>query len=154
MPAHIPGTPRLHAEMLQAPDISRGMPKSGKNFLTSDFRPLSPAQMARYQGEARPCPRLRGSFRAKTVSSGILLTSFAYFLSSLQDASVEWLVVALPAWLSYYTAARDLGLAELTALHERIQVQMTISSGFFLICSAGMIIIARERLDGRLGGGV
>lgn len=108
----------------------------------------------------------------KTVSSGILLTSFAYFLFSLQDASVKWLVVALPvwqilfvrsatifslclaiggrplmrsaryspvlkplflrnllllaAWLSYYTAARDLGLAELTTLYYASPVVMTI----------------------------
>lgn len=110
----------------------------------------------------------------KTVSSGILLTSFAYFLFSLQDASVKWLVVALPvwqilfvrsvtifglslaiggrkiireartspvlkplflrnllllaAWLSYYTAARDLGLAELTTLYYASPVVMTILS--------------------------
>ena len=32
----------------------------------------------------------------KTVTSGILLTSFAYFLFSVQDASVKWLV-AYPA---------------------------------------------------------
>ncbi|MGD9477787.1 UNVERIFIED_ORG: DMT family transporter [Roseateles sp. XES5] len=110
----------------------------------------------------------------KTVSSGILLTSFAYFLFSLQDASVKWLVVALPvwqilfvrsvtifslcfvfggrplmraarhspvlkplflrnllllaAWLCYYTAARDLGLAELTTLYYASPVVMTILS--------------------------
>ena len=110
----------------------------------------------------------------KTVSSGILLTSFAYFLFSLQDASVKWLVVALPvwqilfvrsvtifslcflfggrplmraarhspvlkplflrnllllaAWLSYYTAARDLGLAELTTLYYASPIVMTILS--------------------------
>lgn len=110
----------------------------------------------------------------KTVSSGILLTSFAYFLFSLQDASVKWLVAALPvwqilfvrsltifafclalggrpllqsarrspvlkplflrnllllaAWLSYYTAARDLGLAELTTLYYASPVVMTILS--------------------------
>jgi drug/metabolite transporter (DMT)-like permease len=110
----------------------------------------------------------------KTVSSGILLTSFAYFLFSLQDASVKWLVVGLPvwqilfvrsitifslclalggrpllrsarhspvlkplflrnllllaAWLSYYTAARDLGLAELTTLYYASPVVMTILS--------------------------
>lgn len=110
----------------------------------------------------------------KTVSSGILLTSFAYFLFSVQDASVKWLVVALPvwqilfvrsvtifslcfvfggrplmraarhspvlkplflrnllllaAWLSYYTAARDLGLAELTTLYYASPVVMTILS--------------------------
>jgi len=111
----------------------------------------------------------------KTVSSGILLTSFAYFLFSLQDASVKWLVVGLPvwqilfirsvtmfalcavfggrpllraaqrspvlkplllrnllllaAWLSYYNAARDLGLAELTTLYYASPVVMTILSG-------------------------
>ncbi|MGQ3279951.1 MAG: DMT family transporter, partial [Shinella sp.] len=110
----------------------------------------------------------------KTVSSGILLTLFAYFLFSVQDASVKWLVVALPvwqilfvrsvtifllcfafggrpilraarhspvlkplflrnllllaAWLSYYTAARDLGLAELTTLYYASPVVMTILS--------------------------
>lgn len=110
----------------------------------------------------------------KTVSSGILLTSFAYFLFSLQDASVKWLVAALPvwqilfvrsvtilgvclafggrpllsdvrhspvlkplflrtllllaAWVSYYTAARDLGLAELTTLYYASPVVMTILS--------------------------
>lgn len=110
----------------------------------------------------------------KTVSSGILLTSFAYFMFSLQDATVKWLVAALPvwqilfvrsltifalclafggrpllqsarrspvlkplflrnllllaAWLSYYTAARDLGLAELTTLYYASPVVMTILS--------------------------
>ena len=110
----------------------------------------------------------------KTVSSGILLTSFAYFLFSLQDASVKWLVVALPvwqilfirsvtifslclaiggrplvaaarhspvlkplflrnllllaAWLCYYNAARDLGLAELTTLYYASPILMTILS--------------------------
>lgn len=110
----------------------------------------------------------------KTVSSGILLTTFAYFLFSLQDASVKWLVVALPvwqilfirsvtifslclaiggrplvaaarhspvlkplflrnllllaAWLCYYNAARDLGLAELTTLYYASPVLMTILS--------------------------
>ena len=110
----------------------------------------------------------------KTVSSGILLTSLAYFLFSLQDATVKWLVTALPvwqilfvrsltivtlclvfggrplllsarrspvlkplflrsllllaAWLSYYNAARDLGLAELTTLYYASPVIMTILS--------------------------
>ena len=110
----------------------------------------------------------------KTVSSGILLTSFAYFLFSVQDATVKWLVAGLPvwqilfvrsvtifslclafggrpllrsarhspvlkplflrnilllaAWLSYYTAARDLGLAELTTLYYASPVVMTILS--------------------------
>lgn len=109
-----------------------------------------------------------------TVTSGILLTSFAYFLFSLQDASVKWLVAALPvlqilfvrsvtifliclafggrplvaaarwspvlkplflrnvlllsAWLSYYTAARDLGLAELTTLYYASPIVMTFLS--------------------------
>jgi drug/metabolite transporter (DMT)-like permease len=98
----------------------------------------------------------------KTVLSGVLLTIFSYFLFSLQDASVKWLVTTLPvfqilfirsvvifglclaygrgplivssinspvlkplfvrnllllaAWLSYYSAARHLGLAELTTI--------------------------------------
>lgn len=110
----------------------------------------------------------------KTVSSGILLTFVAYFMFSLQDASVKWLVAALPvwqilfvrsvtifslclafggrplllnarrspvlkplflrnllllaAWLSYYTAARDLGLAELTTLYYASPIVMTILS--------------------------
>lgn len=109
-----------------------------------------------------------------TVTSGILLTSFSYFLFSLQDASVKWLVAALPvwqilfirsitifalcvafggrtllgrarrspvlkplflrnllllaAWLSYYTAARDLGLAELTTLYYAAPIVMTMLS--------------------------
>ena len=108
----------------------------------------------------------------KTVLSGILLTSLAYFLFSVQDASVKWLVAALPvlqilfvrsvtifaicltigraplarralvspvmkpmilrnllllsAWLCYYTAARDLGLAELTTLYYASPVIMTL----------------------------
>jgi drug/metabolite transporter (DMT)-like permease len=107
-----------------------------------------------------------------SVLSGILLTIFSYFLFSLQDAAVKWLVVALPvwqilfvrsvtifsiclavggksligrawrspvlkpmfvrnllllaAWLSYYTAARDLGLAELTTLYYASPVLITI----------------------------
>jgi drug/metabolite transporter (DMT)-like permease len=118
--------------------------------------------------------RFRGPFVHKTVTSGILLTSFAYFLFSVQDASVKWLVAALPvwqilfvrsvvifglclliggrpvmrsvryspvlkplflrnllllvAWLSYYTAARDLGLAELTTLYYASPIVMTILS--------------------------
>jgi drug/metabolite transporter (DMT)-like permease len=104
--------------------------------------------------------------------SGILLTIFSYFLFTLQDASVKWLVVALPvwqilfvrsvtifaicaaigrgpllirslhspvlkpmilrnllllaAWLSYYTAARDLGLAELTTIYYAAPILITI----------------------------
>ncbi|WP_349437125.1 DMT family transporter [Pararhizobium sp. A13] len=107
-----------------------------------------------------------------SVLSGILLTIFSYFLFTLQDASVKWLVVALPvwqilfvrsvtifalcvavgrgpllrrslrspvlkamvlrnllllaAWLSYYTAARDLGLAELTTLYYAAPILITI----------------------------
>ncbi|OJG01043.1 hypothetical protein AX760_08980 [Pararhizobium antarcticum] len=107
-----------------------------------------------------------------SVLSGILLTIFAYFLFTLQDASVKWLVVGLPvfqilfvrsvtifavclavgrgavlrkaivspvlkamfvrnllllaAWLSYYTAARDLGLAELTTLYYASPILITL----------------------------
>ncbi len=107
-----------------------------------------------------------------SVLSGVLLTIFSYFLFSLQDAAVKWLVVALPvwqilfvrsvtifsicltvggksligrawrspvlkpmfirnvlllaAWLSYYTAARDLGLAELTTLYYASPILITI----------------------------
>jgi drug/metabolite transporter (DMT)-like permease len=107
-----------------------------------------------------------------SVLSGILLTIFSYFLFTLQDASVKWLVVALPvwqilfvrsvtifalcvavgrgpllrrslrspvlrpmilrnllllaAWLCYYTAARDLGLAELTTLYYAAPILITI----------------------------
>lgn len=113
-----------------------------------------------------------------SILSGILLTTLAYFLFSLQDASVKWLVAALPvwqilfvrsvtisalclaiggrglvgraigspvlkpmilrnllllgAWLSYYTAARDLGLAELTTFYYASPVIMTILSVPFL----------------------
>jgi drug/metabolite transporter (DMT)-like permease len=109
---------------------------------------------------------------SKSVLSGVLLTMFSYFLFSLQDASVKWLVVALPvwqilfvrsvtilgvclmvgkrkvitdawhspvlkpmfirnllllaAWLSYYSAARDLGLAELTTLYYASPILITI----------------------------
>lgn len=109
-----------------------------------------------------------------TVTSGILLTTFSYLLFSVQDASVKWLVAALPvwqilfvrsvtifllclaaggprllrtarrspvlkplflrnilmlaAWLSYYTAARDLGLAELTTLYYAAPIVVTILS--------------------------
>ncbi|WP_353652366.1 DMT family transporter [Sinorhizobium sp. RAC02] len=126
------------------------------------------------KGEARLCRAVEVHPVQKTVSSGILLTSFAYFLFSVQDASVKWLVVALPvwqilfvrsvtifalcfafggrpiltaarhspvlkplflrnllllaAWLSYYTAARDLGLAELTTLYYASPIVMTILS--------------------------
>lgn len=106
------------------------------------------------------------------ILSGILLTSFSYFLFSVQDASVKWLVAALPvwqvlfvrsvtilalctaigrgpllrraagspivkpmfvrnllllaAWLSFYTASRDLGLAELTTLYYASPIVVTI----------------------------
>jgi drug/metabolite transporter (DMT)-like permease len=108
----------------------------------------------------------------RSVLSGILLTMLSYFLFSVQDASVKWLVVALPvwqilfvrsvtilglclavgrrrvitdawrspvlkpmfirnllllaAWLSYYSAARDLGLAELTTLYYASPILITI----------------------------
>lgn len=110
--------------------------------------------------------------------SGILLASFSFFLFSLQDASVKWLVAALPvwqvlfvrsvtifaicaaigrgsglrrastspilkpmlvrnllllaAWLSYYTAARDLGLAELTTLYYASPIVTTLLAVPFL----------------------
>jgi drug/metabolite transporter (DMT)-like permease len=120
-------------------------------------------------------PRLIGSFGAfmsKTVLAGVLSTVAAYFLFSLQDASVKWLVVSIPviqilfvrsvtilaiclvigrgpvvrqairspvvkpmllrtllllaAWLSYYNAARTLGLAELTTLYYAAPILITI----------------------------
>lgn len=109
---------------------------------------------------------------SKTVLAGVLSTVAAYFLFSLQDASVKWLVVSLPviqilfvrsvtilaiclaigrgqvarqairspvvkpmllrtllllaAWLSYYNAARTLGLAELTTLYYAAPILITI----------------------------
>lgn len=103
---------------------------------------------------------------------GILLTTFSFFLFALQDASVKWLVAALPvwqvlfvrsvtifaicagigrgpalrrasaspiirpmvlrtvlllaAWICYYTAARDLGLAQLTTLYYAAPIVVTI----------------------------
>ncbi|MBX9454540.1 MAG: DMT family transporter [Rhizobium sp.] len=109
---------------------------------------------------------------SKTVVTGVLSTILAYFLFSLQDASVKWLVVGIPvvqilfvrsitilaiclaigrgeviaqsirspvmkpmvlrallllaAWLSYYNAARDLGLAELTTLYYAAPILITI----------------------------
>ncbi len=103
---------------------------------------------------------------------GILLTTLSFFLFSLQDASVKWLVATLPvcqvlfirsvtivaicaaigrgpalrrasgspvlwpmlwrtllllaAWLSYYTAARDLGLAQLTTLYYAAPIVVTV----------------------------
>src|SRR5690606_25578467 len=71
---------------------------SGKDFLSSCFWPLSPPRTARYQGGVWRFRALEANSVHKTVSSGILLTSFAYFLFSLQDASVKWLVAALPVW--------------------------------------------------------
>ncbi|UVC07754.1 DMT family transporter [Rhizobium sp. TH2] len=109
---------------------------------------------------------------SKTVLAGVLSTVAAYFLFSLQDASVKWLVVSIPviqilfvrsvtilaiclaigrgqvvreaihspivkpmllrtllllaAWLSYYNAARTLGLAELTTLYYAAPILITI----------------------------
>ena len=109
---------------------------------------------------------------SKTVLAGVLSTMAAYFLFSLQDASVKWLVVSIPvfqilfvrsvtilviclaigrrdvmaqsivspvlkpmilrallllaAWLSYYNAARSLGLAELTTLYYAAPILITL----------------------------
>lgn len=109
---------------------------------------------------------------SKSVLIGVFSTICAYFLFSLQDASVKWLVVALPvvqilfvrsvtilaiclligrgdivvqainspvlkpmllraplllaAWLSYYNAAKYLGLAELTTLYYAAPILITI----------------------------
>jgi drug/metabolite transporter (DMT)-like permease len=117
-------------------------------------------------------PRSSGSFMSKTVIAGVLSTVAAYFLFSLQDASVKWLVVGIPviqilfvrsvtilaiclaigrrevviqairspvrgpmvirslllfaAWLSYYNAARWLGLAELTTLYYAAPILITL----------------------------
>lgn len=148
---------------------------AGKNFLppviSCHFRG---GERRAIKEQARLCRAVEVPSVHKTVSSGILLTSFAYFLFSMQDASVKWLVVALPvwqilfvrsvtifllcfafggrpilraarrspvlkplflrnllllaAWLSYYTAARDLGLAELTTLYYASPIVMTILS--------------------------
>jgi len=108
----------------------------------------------------------------KTALSGVILTILAYFLFSLQDASVKLLVTDLPvfqilfirsvvifcgclaigrtpllgaavhspvlgplflrnllllgAWLSYYNAARYLGLAELTTVYYASPVLITL----------------------------
>jgi len=129
---------------------------------------MSPVRCARN----RWVDRLRGVFMNKTVLSGILLTTFSYFLFSLQDASVKWLVATLPvfqilfirsvvifglclaygrgplvtsslnspvlkplflrnllllaAWLCYYSAAKHLGLAELTTIYYASPVIITI----------------------------
>jgi drug/metabolite transporter (DMT)-like permease len=109
---------------------------------------------------------------SKTALSGVLLTIFSYFLFSLQDASVKFLVTSLPvfqilfirsvvifccciligrgplivnaigspvlkplflrnllllaAWLCYYNAARYLGLAELTTVYYASPVLITL----------------------------
>ncbi|MBB1248854.1 DMT family transporter [Rhizobium sp. G21] len=108
----------------------------------------------------------------KSVLSGVALTVFAYFLFSLQDASVKFLAVGLPiaqilfvrsvvilalclavggknlpvamarspvlvpmlsrnvllllAWLTFYTASRDLGLAQLTTIYYASPVIVTL----------------------------
>jgi drug/metabolite transporter (DMT)-like permease len=108
----------------------------------------------------------------KTVLSGVLLTIASYFLFSLQDASVKWLVTDLPvfqilfirsvvifcsclvigrkalfvravtspvigpmfirnllllsAWLTYYNAARYLGLAQLTTVYYASPILITL----------------------------
>ena len=108
----------------------------------------------------------------KTAFAGILSTVLAYFLFSVQDASVKWLVTDIPvieilfvrsvtiaaicavigrgpviaqslvspmrgpmllrsallfsAWLSYYNAARTLGLAELTTLYYAAPILVTL----------------------------
>lgn len=109
---------------------------------------------------------------SKTVLTGVLSTVIAYFLFSVQDASVKWLVADIPviqilffrsltilviciaigrhaviaqslaspvrkpmflralllfaAWLSYYNAARYLGLAELTTLYYASPILITL----------------------------
>jgi len=108
----------------------------------------------------------------KTVLSGVVLTIASYFLFSLQDASVKWLVTDLPvfqilfirsvvifcccfaigrkplfmravaspvigplfirnllllsAWLTYYNAARYLGLAQLTTVYYASPILITL----------------------------
>lgn len=108
----------------------------------------------------------------KSVLTGVLATVLAYFLFSVQDAAVKWLVVGIPviqilfvrsitilaiclaigrkevviksiqspvrgpmliraallfaAWLSYYNAAKDLGLAELTTLYYAAPILITL----------------------------
>ena len=112
------------------------------------------------------------------VYAGIVLTSLAYFLFSLQDASIKLLVTAitvwqilffrsatilaacaviggrklfeeslrspivrpmllrsfiiLAAWLCYYTAAKDLQLAELTTIYFAAPIIVTVLSIFIL----------------------
>lgn len=109
---------------------------------------------------------------SKSVFIGVLATVVAYFMFSVQDAAVKWLVVAIPvfqilfvrsvtivaicvmigrgevvaqsirspvrgpmllrsllllaAWLSYYNAARTLGLAELTTLYYAAPILITL----------------------------
>ena len=109
---------------------------------------------------------------SKSVLAGVLATVIAYFMFSVQDAAVKWLVVAIPvfqilfvrsvtivaicvmigrgevvaqslrspvrgpmlirsllllaAWLSYYNAARTLGLAELTTLYYAAPILITL----------------------------
>lgn len=109
---------------------------------------------------------------SKSVFVGVLATVVAYFMFSVQDAAVKWLVVAIPvfqilfvrsvtivaicvmigrgevvaqsirspvrgpmllrsllllaAWLSYYNAARTLGLAELTTLYYAAPILITL----------------------------
>lgn len=108
----------------------------------------------------------------KTVLSGVGLTVFAYFLFSMQDASVKLLAAGLPiaqilfvrsvvilalclavggkglpkammrspvlapmlsrnvllllAWLTFYTASRDLGLAQLTTIYYASPIIVTL----------------------------
>ncbi|MFM2281163.1 MAG: hypothetical protein RLZZ444_3394 [Pseudomonadota bacterium] len=108
----------------------------------------------------------------KSMLSGVLLTVFSYFLFTLQDASVKWLVETLPvvqilfirsvvifllslvvgkpklladmaaspvlkpmflrnilllsAWLSFYSASRSLGLAELTTIYYASPILVTL----------------------------
>jgi drug/metabolite transporter (DMT)-like permease len=115
---------------------------------------------------------LPGNAMPKSVVTGVLSTILAYFLFSLQDAAVKWLVVGIPviqilfvrsitilgiclvigrrevviqsmrspvrgpmvirslllfaAWLSYYNAARWLGLAELTTLYYAAPILITL----------------------------
>lgn len=109
---------------------------------------------------------------SKSVLVGVAATILAYFMFSLQDAAVKWLVVGQPvvqilfvrsitilliclaigrgevvvqavsspvlkpmflralllfaAWLSYYNAAKHLGLAELTTLYYAAPILITI----------------------------
>src|SRR5262245_26912 len=126
------------------------------------------ARLCEPQAHASSLP---GISMSKTVLTGVLSTIVAYFLFSLQDAAVKWLVVGIPviqilfmrsvticaiclaigrrdvvvssmrskvrgpmvlrsallfaAWLSYYNAARSLGLAELTTLYYAAPILIT-----------------------------